>query len=426
MAGALSINLKFLSSMRYNKPLQASVRAVTDGTLWALKREDFRGILMSEFSNLSSLKLLRSVDLLSRLTILRLSHVADSLSEVSFSDGQRIFDMNEAPCGLYIVQKGLVKITFSPEMIKSPNIRSLKCDYVEAEDNQQGSKEISLEKNEGSYFGEWVLLGEEVGSVSGVAVGDVKCAILTKEKFDSVVGPLAKLSQDDEKERDHNPEFINETTENTHVSALDKVDLSRLEWKKCLYSTDCSEIGLVLLNESESLLSLKRFSKQKVKQLGKEEQALKEKNLMKIISPSACVPQVLCTFADRRQAGILLNTCLACPLASILYTPLDDTSAVFCAASIVNALEVLHEVVDFRFAKKLSGERTFTICGRTDYLAPEVVQGRGHGFPADWYITYIRSSNRCSIWPDNKKFCEDTSFDLVVFDFDCCLLFTAN
>jgi hypothetical protein len=77
---------------RYNKPLQASVRAVTSGTLWALKREDFRGILMSEFSNLSSLKLLRSVDLLSRLTILQLSHIADSLSEVSISDGQTIVD----------------------------------------------------------------------------------------------------------------------------------------------------------------------------------------------------------------------------------------------------------------------------------------------------------------------------------------------
>lgn len=75
---------------RYNKPLQASVRAVTSGTLWALRREDFRGILMSEFSNLSSLKLLRSVDLLSRLTILQLSHIAESLSEVSFSDGQTI------------------------------------------------------------------------------------------------------------------------------------------------------------------------------------------------------------------------------------------------------------------------------------------------------------------------------------------------
>lgn len=45
---------------------------------------------MSEFSNLSSLKLLRSVDLLSRLTILQLSHIADMITEVPFSDGQTI------------------------------------------------------------------------------------------------------------------------------------------------------------------------------------------------------------------------------------------------------------------------------------------------------------------------------------------------
>ncbi|XP_057447185.1 protein phosphatase 2C and cyclic nucleotide-binding/kinase domain-containing protein isoform X2 [Lotus japonicus] len=79
-------------ALMYNKPLQASVRAVTEGTLWALKREDFRGILMSEFSNLSSLKLLRSVDLLSRLSILQLSQISDSLSEVPFSSGQTIID----------------------------------------------------------------------------------------------------------------------------------------------------------------------------------------------------------------------------------------------------------------------------------------------------------------------------------------------
>jgi hypothetical protein len=95
---------------------------------------------------------------------------------------------------------------------------------------------------------------------------------------------------------------------------------------------------------SENLLSLKRFSKQKVKGLGKEAQVLKEKNLMKSLSPSACVPQVLCTSADQMHAGMLLNTCLACPLASILHTPLNEPSARFCAASIVVGLENLHKV----------------------------------------------------------------------------------
>ncbi|XP_039066228.1 protein phosphatase 2C and cyclic nucleotide-binding/kinase domain-containing protein-like isoform X2 [Hibiscus syriacus] len=190
-------------ALMYNKPLQASVLAVTSGTLWTLKREDFRGILMSEFSNLSSLKLLRSVDLLSRLTILQLSHVADSLSELSFSNGQTIFNRNEGLSALHIIQKGHVRITFDGDLLRSPNVFSLKSDNPKEDDDQQTGKELSVEKTEGSYFGEWTLLGERMGSLNAVAVGDVSCAVLTKEKFDSVVGPLTKLSPDDQKSGEH-------------------------------------------------------------------------------------------------------------------------------------------------------------------------------------------------------------------------------
>ncbi|KAJ0090448.1 hypothetical protein Patl1_13304 [Pistacia atlantica] len=207
--------------------------------------------------------------------------------------------------------------------------------------------------------------------------------------------------------KDYSSGFPKEITKTVDISTLAKVSLSDMEWRKCLYSTDCSEIGLVILRDSDNLLSLKRFSKQKVNRLGKEAQVLKEKNLMKNIGPLAFVPQVLCTCADRAYAGMLLNTFLACPLASILHIPLDETSAQFCAACVVVALEDLHkngvlyrgvspdvlmldqsghlQLVDFRFGKDLSDSRTFTICGMTDYLAPEIVQGKGHGFPADWW-----------------------------------------
>ncbi|KAM1727229.1 hypothetical protein ACFX12_017898 [Malus domestica] len=410
-------------ALMHNKPLQASVRAVTSGTLWALKREDFRGILTSEFSNLSYLKLLRSVDLLSRLTILQLSHIADSLSEVSFSQGQTIVSESERLVGLYIIQKGKVRITFDANSVSSPVVRSLKSDYQKEDDHPQSSKELSVEKTEGSCFGEWALLGEHIDLFTAVAVGDVTCAVLTKENFDSVVGPLTKLSQDDRKSRDYSSDVAKGSAKNVDISALSKVQFSDLDWRTILYSTDCSEIGLACLRDSvhkltgiilvksyclsEKLLSLKRFSKQKVRRMGKEAQVLREKDLIKSMSSSACVPQFLCTCVDQTHAGILYNTCLACPLASILRTPLDEPSAKFCAASLVAGLADLHkndvlyrglspdvlmldqtgylQLVDFRFGKKLSGERTYTICGMVDLLAPEVVQGKGHGFPADWW-----------------------------------------
>ncbi|PIN11681.1 Serine/threonine protein phosphatase [Handroanthus impetiginosus] len=284
-------------ALMYNKPLQASVRAVTNGTLWALKREDFRGILMSEFSNLSSLKLLRSVDLLSRLTILQLSHIADSLSEMYFCDGQKIVDKNEELLGLYILQKGVVKITCDMDLVKSVNASSLITE-VEKQDDGMSSRSFSVEKTEGSYFGEWTLLGEHISSLSAVAVGDVVCSILTKQMFDSVVGPLAKLSQDDHRSKQYSSSLSSESIKESDTSIIKKIQLSDLEWRTCLYSTDCSEIGLVRVADTENLLSLKRFSKQKVKELGKEALVLKEKNLLKSVTQSAFVPRVICTSAD--------------------------------------------------------------------------------------------------------------------------------
>ncbi|KAK6126879.1 hypothetical protein DH2020_039374 [Rehmannia glutinosa] len=363
-------------ALMYNKPLQASVRAVTNGTLWALKREDFRGILM--------------------LTILQLSHIADSLSEVSFCDGQKIVDKNEDLLGLYIIQKGDIKITCDMDSVKNVNASSLMPE-LEKQDNDMSSKDFSVKKTEGSFFGEWTLLGEHIASLSAIAVGDVVCSVLTKEKFDSVVGPLAKLSQDDHKSKHYSTTLSSE-------SIKMMLQLFRR------FSLLICEIGLVRVSDSDNLLSLKRFSKQKVKKLGKEALVLKEKNLMKSISQSAFVPRVLCSTADHSYAGLLLDTRIACSMTSIIHSALDETSAQFCAASVVIALGGLHKVgilyrgvspdvlvfdqtgyiqlVDFRFGKKLSGdscERTYTIFGMADSLAPEIIQGKGHGFPADWW-----------------------------------------
>eukprot|EP00268_Persea_americana_P034579 TRINITY_DN341_c1_g1_i1.p1 TRINITY_DN341_c1_g1~~TRINITY_DN341_c1_g1_i1.p1 ORF type:complete len:1079 (+),score=213.06 TRINITY_DN341_c1_g1_i1:773-4009(+) len=394
-------------ALMYNKPLQSSVRAVTSGTLWALKREDFRGILMSEFSNLSSLKLLRSVDLLSRLTILQLSHIADSLLEFSFSDGQTIIDENECLSALFIIQKGRVRLTYDADTIQTLKMCGLLPDSLECEDHTQSIHEYTVEKTEGGYFGEWVLLGENISSLSAVAIGDVTCAVITKEKFDSAVGPLAKFSLDDHKLHYRPLDSSKECVTNVDTENLTKIKFSDLEWKACIYSTDCSEIGNVLLKGCENMLSLKRFSKQRIKQFGKEAQVLKEKDFMKSLGQSTCMPQILCTCADETYVGILLNTCLSCSLASILHMPLDESSAQFCAASVVVALEELHkntvlfrgvspdvlmfdrsghiQLVDFRFGKKLESERTFTICGMADSLAPEIVQGKGHGLAVDWW-----------------------------------------
>jgi serine/threonine protein kinase len=65
------------------------------------------------------------------------------------------------------------------------------------------------------------------------------------------------------------------------------------------------------------------------------------------------------------------------------------TELSICRNLIVALNDSFWQLVDFRFAKKLSNERTLTICGMADFLAPEIIKGQGHGFAADWYAYTI-------------------------------------
>jgi protein kinase A len=89
--------------------------------------------------------------------------------------------------------------------------------------------------------------------------------------------------------------------------------------------------------------------------------------------------------------------------------------AKFYAAEVTLALEYLHsrniiyrdlkpenllldrhghlKITDFGFAKRVP-DKTWTLCGTPDYLAPEVVSNKGYNKSVDWYVD---SPDKCLV-----------------------------
>ena len=73
------------------------MRAATDGSLWVLEREVFRGVLLMKYMKRPSLKVLRQVEIFSKLSLSHLHRLAGALTEVTFEEGQVIVDRVSTP-----------------------------------------------------------------------------------------------------------------------------------------------------------------------------------------------------------------------------------------------------------------------------------------------------------------------------------------
>ena len=157
--------------------------------------------------------------------------------------------------------------------------------------------------------------------------------------------------------------------------------------------------------------ALKILKKNEIIRLKQVEHILSEKHILAQIDHPFIV-KLFATFKDAKNLYMLMEFVPGGEIFSHLRRAgrFTNETTKFYAASIVLAIQSLHQkdivyrdlkpenllldqngflkITDFGFAKVLT-DRTWTLCGTPEYLAPEIIQSKGHGKGVDWWALGI-------------------------------------
>ncbi|KAJ1961957.1 hypothetical protein GGI12_002950 [Dipsacomyces acuminosporus] len=161
-------------ALMYNAPRAATVHATSNATLWALDRITFRRLLMERTSRKRRLyeRFLETVPLLKSLEPYERQKIADALESVSYNDGDVIVRQGDEGNDFYLIEQGTIRV-------------------IKADPDGVEREYPSL--NQGGYFGELALLDNQPRQATLIASSRTKCARMSKDAFDRLLGPVINI-----------------------------------------------------------------------------------------------------------------------------------------------------------------------------------------------------------------------------------------
>jgi len=359
-------------ALLYRAPRAATVRSVTQATLFVVPRQDLRKVMQAPLKNKLEgfATLLQRVDILKHLTTDEKARLAYVLVEMTFYQDETIIQQGEEGDTFYILYDGQVSVN-----VDGKEVTRLEGTAVSSNAN---------------FFGERALLNDEPRAATITAVTQkVRVLALDRTHFLSVVRP-------DELVRGLSPK------------AMVKYELRAL---KQIGLIGCGGFGTVTLqrcNISGNIFALKTLSKGYIVQRQQELSVLNEKNVLRM-TQSPFIIRLAATFNEPQRLHFLLEPALGGDLFTVyqrndLHGSLSH--ARFYVACVVRAFQHLHQrhiiyrdmkpenllldskgyckVTDFGLAKFVIGY-AYTTCGTPEYFAPEMVMHMGHTVAVDWW-----------------------------------------
>lgn len=374
-------------ALMYNAPRAATVKALSDGSVWVMERNTFRKALMdhNKTQTHQNIEFLKRVELLQPLLSSELALVDQALVEKTFKKGEALFTQGDIGENFYILMRGTCHGTIKDE---------------------EGNTKEEFDYKSGDFFGERALQTKEPRAATiTCTMDDTMCLVLPEKEFRELLGPLEDIMN-------RNIEEYNKPADQRDIFGREnqEEDICPLEDFKTIGVLGKGAFGTVTLvvdpNTGNSF-ALKAIRKIQIVELGQQTHITNEKSVMQMLNSKFLV-NLRKTYKDTWKIYFLLDVCLGGELFTVLrkMRSFDEPTARFFAACVIEAFDYMHslnviyrdlkpenlvldskgylKVTDFGFAKVVVN-KTFTLCGTPDYLAPEIVTGQGHGKGVDWW-----------------------------------------
>jgi len=382
-------------ALLHKTPRNATVRARRQCRLWCVGRTAFRRAVRQLYQGQTqeTLQTLQKIQAFSSLLSNELVMIADALVENPYEKGDVIVKEGEPGEKFYIIKRGVA--------------------IWSKQSGEQG------EIKQFGYFGELALINEEKRAATVTAkTKNLVCLELTRGEFTTLMGPMEDIlkMRADVQYKQKKLTQILETygSINGGKKSVIHKDVCGLKTLKTLGVLGRGAFGFVTLvmdPKSKETYALKAIRKQMIQQSKQDKIILREKNVMQQLRHPRLV-NLHTTYKDEYRLYFLLDACLGGELFTILRKKryFSEKTSRFYAAAVILGFEYMHnrsiiyrdlkpenlvletngylKITDFGFAKFIV-DKTYTLCGTPDYLAPEIVTGQGHGKGVDWWTVGV-------------------------------------
>lgn len=307
----------------------------------------------------------------SKFTNLEMNHIVDIIHEVCYQKGHKFAEIGKPyPQDLCIIRSGHVLILSEKGMIHN----LLTGDYF-------GAKDI---KTEGRISSQTIIMEE-----------NTTCWVLSKKELEDVIGDIDRLSDC----------YMSLRTSQVNKS----IGLEDVEKRGILGKGAFGTVWLVTTKRDNAPFAMKTLDKKQLIQAKQVTNSLREKTIMQSLQHPFLLGMIS-SFQDDHHVHLLLPLVVGGELFDLVHTDkrhgLSNDEACFYAACVLEALGHLHVrnicyrdlkpenilidsegyciVADMGFAKVVA-DKTFTLCGTPEYLAPEIILSKGHDKAVDYW-----------------------------------------